>query len=186
MESPSGPILSKPTENVICPECEEQIEVDLSPEQTFRCPYCNAPFFMEGDEPITLDEDDPERLELERRKAEELDGLRIRQLSQLRRSEYRQRSYAVTGLIACFILIGQAIWMANAHIAERGWELKVVGYIVFALMAVILGYWLTKVVKQLSARIAEHPSTLPDPSREPDFTLLSDGSNRWEKLNDVQ
>jgi len=186
MESPSGPILSKPTENVICPACEEEIEVDLSPGQTFRCPYCNAPFYMEGDEPITLDEDDPERVELERRKAEELDGLRIRQLAQLRRSEYRQRSYAVTGLAACWIGVGQAVWMASVHVTERGWEPKLFGYLVFGLFAIGLGVWLTKVAKRLSTGIAEHPPTLPDPSREPDFAPLNDGHDRWEKLNDVR
>jgi hypothetical protein len=192
MDSPLEPTTASPTQNVICPGCAEEVEVDRTPGQMFRCPYCNMTFMIEREADIdgaAVDDDEEsqaDRLEMERRRDEELDGLRIRQLSVLRRAEYRQRSYVVTGLAACGITIGQSIWMTREHVTARGWEPKVFGYVAVAVIAVVLAVWLSRVFKRQTARIAESHTVDGRPDREPDFSTLSDGHDRWEQLNDVR
>lgn len=188
MASPSEPTAAPAIENVICPGCEEEIEVDRATARDFRCPYCNMAFVVEGDEeePSGDPEGDAERLELERRRAEELDGLKIRQLSVLRRAEYRQRSYVITGLAACAIAVGQSIWMAHVHVSERGWGPRVFGFLTVTLIAVVLSVWLWRLFKRQTAMIAEHHAADTTPTREPDFSTLSDGQDRWERLNEVK
>jgi ribosomal protein L37AE/L43A len=192
MDSPLEPTAS-PTQNVICPGCAEEVEVDRAPGQMFRCPYCNMTFMIDGEAdttdgaPVNDDEESQaDRLEMERRRHEELDSLRIRQLSVLRRAEYRQRSYVVTGLAACGIAVGQSIWMARDSLARYGWRPRAFGYAVVILIAVLLAAWLWRQLKILNARIAEHHTTDTAPEREPDFSTLSDGQDRWKRLNDVR
>src|SRR5688500_20375866 len=54
-------------------------------------------------------------------RADELDGLRIRQLSALRRGAYRGRSYALIGVGACVVTAIQLLLMMIAHVRGRGW-----------------------------------------------------------------
>jgi uncharacterized Zn-finger protein len=180
-----GPI-EPAVETIACPGCAEAVEIDRTLGRTFTCPYCSSAFRLEGD-----DEDDDgeaERRELARRDEEELDGLRIRQFTAARRAAYRQRSYLIVALGGCAVATGQLLWMTYQHVGRAGWQAKPLGYLLFALASAVAAIMLARQVRLMSAALAtsalapQRDATL----REPDFTPLSDGRDRWEKLNDVR
>jgi len=112
------------TETIPCPGCDEEIEIDRSAGDSFRCPYCNVSFSLNPD-----DDDDgaAERLEQQRREDEELNGLRIRQFAAERRAAYRQRSYVIVALGGAVVAVGQLSWMTYQHVHRAGWEAKPIG-----------------------------------------------------------
>src|SRR3954454_15523866 len=87
------------TAEFACPHCGEIIAVPSSGTVEFACPQCGGTFATISDDraPAT-----PSR-------EEELDALRIRQLSTLRRATYRSRSYAMIAATASVVVAVQAI-----------------------------------------------------------------------------
>jgi hypothetical protein len=117
--------------------------------------------------------------------ADELDGLRIRQLSALRRGAYRARSYALIGVGACAVTGIQLLIMTVTHVRARGWGMYPTGYVLGACVAVMLASHFGRRVMELHREI-KTPAPLPPAPAEPDFSRLSDGSQQWKNLEDIR
>src|SRR5262245_19039332 len=75
----------------------------------------------------TADAESPEAAD----RQEELDGLRIRQLASLRRSEYRSRSHAIIAMLVCAV--------AAAQLALRTWlRVRVIGWTCVPILCAVL------------------------------------------------
>lgn len=118
-------------------------------------------------------------------RADELDGLRIRQLSALRRGAYRARSYALIGVGACAVAGVQLLIMTVAYVRARGWGPYPTGYILGAAVAAMLAFHFGRRAMELH-RETKTPAPLPPAPAEPDFSPLSDGSQQWKNLDDIR
>jgi hypothetical protein len=118
--------------------------------------------------------------------ADELDGLRIRQLTALRRGAIRARSYALIGAAACFVGAIQLVVLTVRHVRAWGFGLQPVGYILFAIVALMLCGYAARRARQLQKEIDTPIPLPPAPPDGPDFSTLSDGSQHWKNLENVQ
>ncbi|MGA2497972.1 MAG: hypothetical protein ABSH20_09535 [Tepidisphaeraceae bacterium] len=179
---------------VPCPQCGGQVQTTPSDRpQVLDCPHCSQPFvlpaaggqlavaqipgqetFVTDDMPTPHNEDD-------------LDGARIRRVAMLKRSAYRSRSYCVIIAIGCLAGAGQCIWNVVAAVRSFG------RYDGTATAYGVIGMWMAatagcvylgnrfyrragKYTREAEATSLDHPATPPD------FTALSDGSQRWKNL----
>ena len=115
--------------------------------------------------------------------AAELDGLRIRQLAAERRAIYRQRSYCVIFAAFCAVAAAQLIWSAVRETRVAGWSGKAMMFAGGALFAAIGAAYIACQALKLH-RQAKRPA-ITDPAESPDFSTLSDGSQRWKNLHDM-
>ena len=118
--------------------------------------------------------------------ADELDGLRIRQLSALRRGAYRARSYAIIGAAAGFVVAVQLVIMTVAYVRAHGWGRWPTGYVLFAAAAVMMGCFFARRALEIHREIRTPVELPPPPPGGPDFSTLSDGSQQWKNLEDIK
>jgi hypothetical protein len=109
-----------------------------------------------------------------------LDSQRIRQAASLRRSLYRTRSYAIIAAIASITTAAQCGLLAWRHRASSRGAL----YLVLAAGCVVGMIWLVRRATQLTREARR--TLLSQPSSAPDFSLLSDGSQRAENLDHIE
>jgi ABC-type nickel/cobalt efflux system permease component RcnA len=126
-------------------------------------------------------DDQPESVEPE----PELDGQRIRQLAALRRGAIRARSWCLITAGVCLVGAIQLVIFSVQLIRAPGsaW-LRIPCY----LMVAAAGLWLT-VYFLRRARVLKREigrSALGQPETSPDFSQLSDGSQRWKNLEDIR
>jgi hypothetical protein len=156
----------------ICPHCQQSVDIaPHSGQQFVYCPHCNAEFSLPHEQ--VLDE-----------RAAELDGLRIRQLSTLRRAAYRSRSYAIIAAGACAVVAAQLVLLTIRHVRTLGWSAQAIGYVLLVPVAA-WGAWYF-----LGRAMALHRETrrtlLTNPTQPPDFSTLSDGSQQVKNLEDIR
>jgi len=126
------------------------------------------------------DEQAPERDD----RADELDGLRIRQLAALRRAAYRSRSHAVVAVVVCTVAVVQSAILLIQHLRQIGLGPRVPIYCAFCLAG---GYGTVFFAKRAIALHREATqSHLGAPTAAPDFSSLSDGSQRWKNLEELK
>ena len=118
-------------------------------------------------------------------RADELDGVRVRQIAALRRGAYRVRSYCVVAAAALVVVAVQLCVMAVAFVRAAGWGARPVGYVMFAGFALLAAGYFARRVLHLTRELRQSAVPTP-PDREPDFSTLSDGSQRWRNLEDVR
>ena len=182
-----------PGEQLInCPHCAESVQVLRgAAAQIVACPQCGQSFivpgldgtmpavasipgegsFAEDDRPSTAHRDD------------EIDGIRIRQIAQMRRAAYRSRSYFLIAVVALAACAGQLIWYAVTSVKAHQFLSACLYLLGAALCAVLAWRWYgrAETFKQEAER-----SALEEPKTPPDFSKLSDGSQRYKNLDDVQ
>ena len=113
----------------------------------------------------------------------ELDGLRIRQHAALRRAAYRSRSHAIVAMLVCLVAVLQSAILLIQQLVHVGfdWHIPVYGCVA---IAGAYGTWFF-----FHRAVALHRETkqshLPAPTANPDFSTLSDGSQRWKNLEDL-
>lgn len=112
------------------------------------------------------------------------DELRIRQVTVLRRGLYRSRSYAVIAAVVCAATAAQGGYSAWQHARAHGWELRPILFLLLALCASIGAVWFAR--RSLALSREAKRSHLPEPSSPPDFSTLSDGSQRARHLDQIQ
>jgi hypothetical protein len=112
----------------------------------------------------------------------ELDGLRIRQLSALRRGAYRARSFAIIVAVACLVAAIQLTIKAFTGTAAPYRALSG-ALAVFAFFAAV---HFARRVAELQHELRTPPPMPPEPPGGPDFSTLSDGSQQWKNLDDVR
>lgn len=135
--------------------------------------------------------DDEERVDLDyepdgesRQTDDPMTAIRVRQLSAERRGAYRTRSYCVIGLGLCLVAAVQLTIMAVRHVRAAGWEWRPLGYLCGVAAAMMAGLFLLRQVAALNRELRQ--PALADPEAPPDFSTLSDGSQRWKNLEDMQ
>jgi predicted Zn finger-like uncharacterized protein len=185
-----------------CPGCGTRVAGDpvAADDGTVHCPACGQMFAAASDEtaafptPPDAADTDPDALHdaypvtpADRAGdiAEELDGLRIRQVTTLRRGTSRARSYAVIGAIVCLVASVKLVLMTIDYVRAGGWGLTPVGYLLFVgVLLMLAGYFGGRALEL--HRELQTPPPLPPVEGEPDFSTLSDGSQHWKNLDDIQ
>ena len=119
-------------------------------------------------------------------RSEELDGLRIRHLVALRRGAIRARSYAVIGLIVCAFAGAGLIFVTFLWSMQWGMHFLPLTSGAGAVLALLGCVYFARRMKQLAGEISERAPLPPPPPGGPDFSALSDGSQRWKNLEDIQ
>ena len=112
----------------------------------------------------------------------ELDGLRIRQLSALRRGAYRARSFAIIVAVACLVVGIQLTVKTFTGVAPIFRVLSAA----LAAFAFFGAVHFARRVAALQREIRTPPPMPPEPPGGPDFSTLSDGSQQWKNLEDVR
>ncbi len=168
-----------------CPHCQQEVAVDaVEPHPFITCPYCGGEFAVPRAEPEEQDEAEARRRDEEAREAE-LDGMKIKQISAGRRAAIRARTYLWVGIGGCIAIIGELIHKTYQRITyEHRWDLKAFAFVVGAIAALYgTGYFYRH-----AAAIGEElkQPLLKDPETPPDFSTLSDGTQRWKDLEDLK
>jgi hypothetical protein len=183
-----------------CPGCGESFRLDAVADAgtVLQCPYCStrfvAPGGREADElegaqaTFTTDDDEgvvepPYGDEHGPGDAGELDGLRVRQLSSLRRGAYRTRSHCIIAVAGLAFAAAQLVAMTARHVRLAGWGGRPVAY---AAAAVAAAWGATFLFRKSAALTRElRRPVLSEPEVEPDFSTLSDGSQQLRHLRDM-
>lgn len=129
--------------------------------------------------------DDPEPpAPQESDRADELDGLRIRQLATLRRAAYRSRSHAIVAMLVCAAAVVQAGFLLVQHLLRIGFDARLLLYAAFILAGAYGALFFYR--RALALHREATQSHLDNPTTPPDFSTLSDGSQRWKNLEEIQ
>jgi hypothetical protein len=110
---------------------------------------------------------------------EELSGLKIRQISDLRRGAVRTRSWLQIGAIACAVGAIQLIFLAVSGY-RAGLRLSPLGDLTGSVLAIILSIYFSS--RAVAAHREIQQSHLEEPQTPPDFSTLSDGSQHSANL----
>lgn len=141
-----------------------------------------------GAEWVVVDDEEQADLEYEalddvRHDGAPMDALRVRQLSAMRRAAYRTRSYCVVGLGACAVAAVQLLVMTARHVLGAGWGWRPLGYLCGVAAAMMAAAFLLRHVTELTRELRQ--PALAEPEAPPDFSTLSDGTQRWKNLEDM-
>jgi hypothetical protein len=114
----------------------------------------------------------------------ELDGIRIRQLATLRRAAYRSRSHAIVAALVCAFAVIQAGYLLVQQLLHTGYSARILLYTGFIIAGAYCAMFFTRRAVALHREATQ--SHLTDPTTPPDFSTLSDGSQRWKNLEEIQ
>jgi hypothetical protein len=114
----------------------------------------------------------------------ELDGVRIRQLAAMRRATYRSRSHAVIATLVCVVAAMQATIYLVQHLLHLGFSWRVLLYAAFVIAGSYGAIFFARRAIALHREATQ--SRVLEPSSPPDFSTLSDGSQRWKDLEDIR
>jgi len=169
-----------------CPFCGKSVGVSDPAQTVFQCPDCGQQFFApttaEEDSTATHEQAQAQAADEEARREAELSELRISQVANLRRGAIRSRSWFIVGAVACVVGASQFVYFAIERYrgGERHGPLR--DALGAAILLMIVPYFMRK-IRVLGKEIAE--SRLKDPATPPDFSTLSDGSQRWANLDQL-
>jgi hypothetical protein len=117
-------------------------------------------------------------------RADELDGMRIRQLATLRRAAYRSRSHTVIAMLVCAVAVVQSMTLLVRHLVNYGVGPWVPAYAIFAIASIYGAIFFMRRAVALNREL--HQVQIDRPTTPPDFSTLSDGSQRWKNLEDLK
>ena len=161
-----------------CPHCSTTFHLPAEPaDRVLECPACRAQFFAPADE-HWLDYEGTRRDDADRE--DELSGGHIKQVAALRRNLYRTRSWSIVGSIALIVGAAQLVGMTFGYTMYLGWGVRPVGYVVAAVGCLLASRVLLRRVSEINGELKE--MALDEPATPPDFSTLSDGSQRWKAL----
>lgn len=159
---------------VICPHCAAALEAPAAERPSvIDCPQCGEAVLLPGASGDVDGDENPSD------EPDDLDGMRIRQVYQFRRSLYRARRYWLVGVGICVVAAGQILWKFLASPAGSV-DMTPAQAIVFAVAFGIGGVYCLRRASQLSRAARE--SVLREPEHPPDLSSLSDGSQHWKNL----
>jgi DNA-directed RNA polymerase subunit M/transcription elongation factor TFIIS len=170
-----------------CPGCGQEVEVPAdSIGQLVRCANCGRQFFASAeavDQHVVDDTSEAQAAAEERE--QEIDGTKIRQLSAMRRGAIRARSWCLIVVVVCLVGAVELVIKTIENVRHvRHWGLRPTGFILFAVAGVMIAVYFFRRARELKREI-DKPA-LQDPPRPPDFSTLSDGSQRWKHLEDIR
>jgi hypothetical protein len=115
---------------------------------------------------------------------EQLNSARIHQLTTLRRASIRSRSWFLIGAVVGFVAAVELIYKAVQNIREHGGGLQTVVFMLTAIASGTLAIFFLRRCIELHREI--QTPMLHDPTTPPDFSTLSDGSQHWKNLEEMQ
>jgi hypothetical protein len=125
-------------------------------------------------------DDQPDEIE----RPAELNGGRIRQLAALRRGAIRARSWCLIAAGVCGVGAIQLVIFALRGIRGGGWKIRAICYLLVAVAGfVLMGFFLRRAAR-LKREIGK--SAIGEAEGVPDFSSLSDGSQRWKNLEELR
>ena len=172
-------------ERFACPGCGEDVDVPAeSAGKLVRCPYCSADFFASAEQAHLdiVDDSEPEP------SAEEIeatfDSKRIKNITKLRMSDVRARSWWLVGLFFGVFTVLAVIWNSVLDVRLHHWDI----WSTLRLLLIPPGVWLglhsKRQVKKFQTEIDK--PMLTDPATPPDFSTLDNGSERWRDLGNIR
>jgi hypothetical protein len=190
-DEPNDPVFT-------CPSCSEPIVLTEAPANGLvECPACGAQFFAAAD-PDDIEAEARAEAEAEAalgRREAELSELHVRQISTLRRSMIRSRSYFITGAWACIIAAAELVWLAALRFGEltadkaSGIHVGITSYFipiaeVLCLVPAVLGsrYFFRRARQ---AAIELKATVMKDPETPPDLSTLGGGLEPWRGLEEM-
>jgi hypothetical protein len=192
---------------LVCPSCCQAVEATPGVQPTIvNCPHCNQAIIVpaaDGSMPAMARAEGAAEAEpfvtndLPEQKAtnakEDLDANRIRQVTQARRSAYRTRSYVLILIVACIVVAIQLVIQAFIHIeTTRAGDIRFerepfgtwpFGKLMVSLVLLAVAYRFWGRAGRLK-READR-SAITEPSTPPDLSKLSDGSQHYKNLDEL-
>lgn len=169
-----------------CPSCGQCVDAQPSlVAYSVECPACGQPFIVPSvDGSTEIDQVDEQAQAREQEREHELDALRMRHIVGQKRAAMRSRTYAIAGAVGCVIGGIKLVLMAIHHIRARGWEMRPIGFILAAGLAVVGMIYCIERASHYNRE--SRAQLLPDPDKPPDFSTLGDGNQRWKNLEDIR
>lgn len=194
------PTPRKRAEILQCPWCDQDVGVTLDlVARQMPCPHCSQAIIIPSvdgstdlpdQDQFVLDyaspDDDPTRDERLREESQSrLSNLRIQKITAERRALNRSRSLATAVAMALTIVCLNCLWLIVRNAAADGPGATV--STTLAAVALLCGYGAVRLFRRSRrlAALARQP-LLEEPAVEPDFTLLSDGSQHWRNLKELK
>jgi len=181
-----------------CPSCSASIVLTEAPANGLvECPACGAQFFAATD-PDDIEADARAEAEAEAardRREAELSDLHVRQISTLRRSMIRTRSYFITGAWVCAGAALQLGWWAGLKIREfaadkaAGARVGLAEYFmpvtqIACLIAAVFGIrYFVRRAREVA--IEMEATVMKDPETPPDLSTLGGGIEPWRGLDQM-
>jgi uncharacterized Zn finger protein (UPF0148 family) len=171
----------------LCPNCGQPFESSDASDGIVSCPHCGQQVSFAPEEALrseTISDDGP--APPDEPDDGDLSGMKIKQISALRRGAYRTRSWLMIGAISCAVGAAQLVYLA-IQARRAGLRLTPLGELLTAILALLLGVYFIRRAVEVHREIQQ--SRLEEPTTPPDFSTLSDGSQRWtnlEKMADDQ
>jgi hypothetical protein len=136
---------------------------------------------VDDTEPDVLEQEAPAEAETH---GERMSAVRVRQLSAERRGAYRLRSYCVIAAGFCLVLGIQLVAMSFRGGRETGLGMRPVGYACGAAAAGLAASFLVRRAVDLTRELRKPAQAAP--AAAPDLSTLSDGSQHWKNLDEMQ
>lgn len=163
-----------------CPNCGHSLG-NVEPHQSVvSCPNCGQGVTLAAEDvspPAAREIQSAQGIEVPA--DDELSGLKIRQISDLRRGAVRTRSWLLIGAIVCAVGAIQLIFLAVSGY-RSGLRLAPLGDLAASVLAVILCIYFSN--RAVAAHREIKHSHLEEPLTPPDFSTLSDGSQHSANL----
>ena len=181
-----------------CPNCGESIVLsEAPPNGLVECPACGAQFFATTD-PVDIEADARAEADAEaarERREAELSELHVRQVSTLRRSLIRTRSYFMVGAWGSVAATLELAWLCGLKFREfkadkaAGIRVPITDYILPSLEFTCLiaslfciRYFFRR-MKQVALELQN--TLMKDPETPPDLSTLGGGIEQWRGLEQM-
>jgi hypothetical protein len=116
---------------------------------------------------------------------EQLNADRIRQLTRLRRATIRSRSWCLIGAIVGFVAAAELVFKIVQNFRYgHGWGFLTAAFVFCAIASGLIAVLFFRRYVELHREI--QTPILRDPATPPDFSTLSDGSQRWKNLEEMK
>lgn len=165
---------------VTCPACGEAFANDDAPEASvLECPACQAQFFA-ASESNPDDQDDAPREAQAADVDTEFNNLRVRKITALRRGLYRTRNLVTVGMITLLVAAVQLVWQTIQVFEARRSAFIALGCAAGAVVCLICARSLRRRMRAIDRELSD--MLQQEPTAEPDFSTLSDGSQGLKHL----
>jgi hypothetical protein len=162
------------------------VDVDAeSAGKLVRCPYCSCEFFASAEQSHleVVDDTPADQNPLDTEHA--FDKLRIKNLTALRMGAIRARSWWLIGMLLATVLAVELLCKAIDFVrAFHRWGWIPTLEIVVSILAIACARHAMRRAAEFKKEIDR--SAIVEPSDPPDFSTLSDGSDRWKNLEDIR
>lgn len=179
--SDESPIM--PLGQFVCPGCDVVIAAEAGDvARVHLCPGCGQPILIPAIDGSTEVPEETE--EAEPAEDDQINRLRVRQVTRERRSLIRSRSHALIGVGLCVVAAGELLLYAiRARRHHEPWIWPAI-YLLLVVALLWLAWRLGRVAINLHRQ--SKVELLNDPATPPDFSTLQDGSQFVENLRKMQ